>query len=289
MKDREDEITLSEENTINDQIPQVITNIREKVLKHYVPEYDRYGDGFIAEAYFAAKNSLTGSSKSIMKALKLDPITFQYYWEKYPDFVSAIQIGRIDGKKDRIEAVESSILSRALGVEVEEERTEASGVIDEDGNFKPAYRKVIKTKKQIPPDTQAALEVLRRIDPQWNPKTTLDVNINNTLNVVDDISINVDYRTLSPSALRELLNSEKQTTNMQINKTPDGESVRFLGERGEEFRERRRERGKQRKLKEAAEKSNSTSEVKKVKKRVMSQETREKISKALRERNKRGT
>lgn len=286
MEDKEN--TLSEENIIVEQVPQVIADIREKVLKHYVPEYDRYGDGFIAEAYFAAKNSITGSTKSIMKALKLDSMTFQYYWEKYPDFVSAIQLGRIDGKKDRIEAVESSILSRALGVEVEEERTEESGVIDEDGNFKSAFRKVIKTKKQVPPDTQAALEVLRRIDPQWNPKTTLDVNINNTLNVVDDISINVDYRTLSPSALKELLNSEKQTTNMQINKTPEGESVRFLGDRGEEFRERRREKGKQRKLKESVEKEKDNSKTK-VKKRVMSQETRDKISKALRERKKKET
>lgn len=286
MEDKEN--TLSEENIIVEQVPQVIADIREKVLKHYVPEYDRYGDGFIAEAYFAAKNSITGSTKSIMKALKLDSMTFQYYWEKYPDFVSAIQLGRIDGKKDRIEAVESSILSRALGVEVEEERTEESGVIDEDGNFKSAYRKVIKTKKQVPPDTQAALEVLRRIDPQWNPKTTLDVNINNTLNVVDDISINVDYRTLSPSALKELLNSERQTTNMQINKTPDGESVRFLGDRGEEFRERRREKGRQRKLKESVEKEKDNSKTK-VKKRVMSQETRDKISKALRERKKKET
>jgi hypothetical protein len=286
MEDKEN--TLSEENIIVEQVPQVIADIREKVLKHYVPEYDRYGDGFIAEAYFAAKNSITGSTKSIMKVLKLDSMTFQYYWEKYPDFVSAIQLGRIDGKKDRIEAVESSILSRALGVEVEEERTEESGVIDEDGNFKSAFRKVIKTKKQVPPDTQAALEVLRRIDPQWNPKTTLDVNINNTLNVVDDISINVDYRTLSPSALKELLNSERQTTNMQINKTPDGESVRFLGDRGEEFRERRREKGRQRKLKESVEKEKDNSKTK-VKKRVMSQETRDKISKALRERKKKET
>lgn len=279
MEDKE-KTTLSEEITINEQIPQVIVDIREKVLKHYVPEYDRYGDGFIAEAYFAAKNSITGSTKSIMKALKLDSLTFQYYWEKYPDFVSAIQLGRIDGKKDRIEAVESSILSRALGVEVEEERIEESGEIDEDGNFMSSFKKVIKTKKQVPPDTQAALEVLRRMDPQWNPKTTLDVNINNTLNVVDDISINVDYRTLSPSALKELLNSEKQTTNMQINKTPEGESVRFLGDRGEEFRERRREKGRQRKLKESIEKAEDNSKTK-TKKRVMSQETRDKISKSL--------
>lgn len=288
MEDK-DEITLSEDYQIEGQLPEVIANIREKVLKHYVPEYDRYGDGFIAEAYFAAKNSTTGSNKSIMKALKLDSMTFQYYWEKYPDFVTAIQLGRIDGKKDRIEAIESSIVSRALGVEVEEERTEESGVLDEDGNFKSAFRKVIKTKKQVPPDTQAALEVLRRIDPQWNPKTTLDVNVNNTLNVVEDVSINVDYRTLSPTALKELLNSEKQTTNMQINKTPDGESVRFLGERGEEFRERRKEKGRKRKLKEAADKNKEPNVVTKTKKRVMSQETRDKISKALRERSKKGT
>lgn len=288
MEDK-DEVTLSEDYQIEGQVPEVIANIREKVLKHYVPEYDRYGDGFIAEAYFAAKNSATGSNKSIMKALKLDSMTFQYYWEKYPDFVTAIQLGRVDGKKDRIEAIESSIVSRALGVEVEEERTEESGAIDEDGNFKSVFRKVIKTKKQVPPDTQAALEVLRRIDPQWNPKTTLDVNVNNTLNVVEDVSINVDYRTLSPTALKELLNSEKQTTNMQINKTPDGESVRFLGERGEEFRERRKEKGRKRKLKEAAEKSKEPNVVTKTKKRVMSQETRDKISKALRERSKKGT
>lgn len=292
MKDKEQIIysdeSLSEQQVVEQQVPEALKNIRDKFLKHKVPEYDRYGDGFVADAYFAAKTSPTGSYKSIAKMLKLDSLTFQYYMEKYPDFVLAVNLGRMDGKKDRIEAVENSILSRALGVEVEETRTEDSGIIDEDGNFKSTYRKVVKTKKQVPPDTQAALEVLRRIDPQWNPKSTLDINVNSTLNVTEDVSVNVDLRTLSPSALKEILLSNKQANNMQINKTPDGESVRFLGDRGEEFREKRREKGRKRKLREQEENKSENEEetkvVKNVKKRVMSPETRAKISEALRKR-----
>lgn len=276
-------VTNTEVDVVKETLPDNIKKFRDQFLNHTVPEVDRYGDGFVAQAYFAARDSRTGSNASIAKALKLDSLTFQYYMQKYPDFVTAVNMGRIDGRQERINDLESSLMARALGVEVEETKVEESGVIDEDGNFKNSFRKVVTLKKQIPPDATAALEILRRVDPNWNPKASLDININNTLNVTEDVNINVDLRTLSPEALKEILNSNKQPANMQINKTPDGQSVRFLGERGEEFKEKRKNKKSKPKEKPKKEEKDPNTTVKK---RVMSPETRAKISEALKKRAK---
>lgn len=266
----------TENEYLNTQLPENLKHIREKFLESYKPEYDRHGDGFYTQAYFAAKSSKTGSYHSIAKALNLDMLTFQYYMEKYPDFVAHVEMGRIDGRKERLADLESSILTRALGMEIEETKTEDSGEIDEDGNFKNSYRKIVTVKKQIPPDTQAALEILRRVDPNWNPKSTIDVNLNQTMHVTEDVNINVDLRELSPSALKEILNSNKQTKNWEINRTPDGESVRFLADKSS--LQKKKEKPKNKKSKEEKDKT------KVVKKRTMSPETKAKISEALKKR-----
>lgn len=272
----------TEESAINDVLPDSIKNVRKAFLQHTVPKVDRYGDGFVAQAYFAAKNSQTGSYCSIASALGLDKLTFQYYMEKYPDFVLAVNMGRLDGKKDRIENIESSLLARALGVEVEESIVEEAGVVDEDGNIKDPYRKVRKVKKQIPPDTQAALEILRRIDPNWNPKQTVELNVNNNLNVQEDVNIDVDLRMLSPETLIEILNSNKREKNMEINNTPEGNSVTFVGNAGEKNRESLRKSNKKRDEKRSAE-AKEDRELNR-KRRVMSPETKEKISQAMKKR-----
>lgn len=268
------------ESPIDQQLPENVKKLRKQFLQHSVPQFDQYGDGFVAQAYFAARESETGSNYSIAKALKLDVLTFQYYMQKYPDFVMAVNMGKIDGRQERISNLESSLMARALGVEVEEVKTEESGAIDEDGNFKNTFRKVTTTKKQIPPDASAALEILRRVDPNWNPKASLEININDNLKVTEDVNINVDLRTLSPDALREILGSSKQPKNLEINKTPEGETVRFLGEKGEKFREKSKAQEVKFKKVEKEKKEPNT----KKSKRVMSSETRAKISQALKKR-----
>ena len=274
----------TEDSAINDILPDSLKEVRSAFMKHTVPEVDRYGEGFVAQAYFAAKNSTTGSYSSIANTLGRDKLTFQYYMEKYPDFVLAVNMGRQDGKKDRIESIESSLLARALGVEVEESVIEEAGQVDEDGNIKEPYRKVRKVKKQIPPDTQAALEILRRIDPNWNPKQTLEVSLNSGLNVQEDVNIDVDLRELSPDVLKMLLNSNKREKNMEANNTPDGISVEFLGEKGKKNKESRARSNQKRDEKDKLEAQKLKDSNTTRKTRVMSPETREKISQAMKKR-----
>ena len=279
MEDKNDEILLSpkqsENDVVNSQVSEKVRKIRETFLEHKKPQLDRFGDGFVAQA-----SSQTGSNSSIAKALGLDALTFQYYMEKYPDFVSAVQLGRLDGRKERLAELESSLMARALGVEIEETKTEESGPIDEDGNFRNSYKKVTTYTKQIPPDPQAALEILRRIDPNWNPKATIDVNMNNTFAVTEDVNINVDLRTLSPETLREILNSNKKSKNWEVSRTPDGESVRFLADK---TNLQKKDKKKKKENPPAEEKPKDKSVT--VKKRIMSPETRAKISQALKKRN----
>lgn len=275
------EVCSPDESALDTIIPENIRRFRDKFLKHTVPEFDQYGDGFVAQAYFAAFNSSTGTNFSIANALGLDTLTFQYYMQKYADFATAVNMGKLDARQNRLADLQSSLLARAIGVEVEETRTEDSGSIDEDGNFKTAFRKIVTTKKQIPPDAAAAIAILGKIDPSWNPKTTLEINFNKNLNVTEDVNINVDLRSLSPDALKELLGSQKQSQDMEINKTPEGQSVRFLGEKGDQFRAKSEAQPLtyEPKPKEVLEPG-----VTRVRK-PMSIETKKKISEALKKRN----
>lgn len=282
----DNEIIISSDEIVSQSLPENVREFRNKLIKYKVPEVDQYGDGFLAQAYLAAKSSTTGTYASIRKELKLDNLTFQYYMENYPDFVAAIKIGLYDSRKEKLSDLEGSLLSRAMGVEVEETKVEESGIVDEDGNMKNIARKKTVTKKQIPPDVNAIMTLLQKMDPSYNPKSTLDININQTLNVEEDINVNVDYRMLSTTAIKELLESNKLPQNNEVNKTPGGKSVRFLGEDGEKKLEKRREKldtyKEQRKIRERKEKE----ENKNKKKRVMSAETRAKISEAMKNRYK---
>ncbi|MEG1565396.1 MAG: hypothetical protein RR342_01475 [Bacilli bacterium] len=279
MKD--DEIIINNDDILSQALPENVSKFREKLLNYKIPEKDKYGDGFLAQAYIAARNSPTGTYASIRKELKLDSLSFQYYMEKYPDFAAAIQIGLYDSRKAKLSDLEGSLLSLALGLEIEEKRTEEAGSVDEDGNIKDPYRKVTITKKQVPPDANAILTLLKKLDPSYTPKSIIDVNVNKTLNVAEDININVDYRTLSTETIKELLASNKLPHNDEVNKTPEGESVRFLGEQGKKALEIRNEKKKK---EEPKPKKTSVEKNVVVTKRVMSEETRRKISEAMKKR-----
>lgn len=265
----------SEMDVLEEQLPDNIKDLRKKIFNYKPPEVDRYGDGFLAQAYFVAKGSSTGSYSAIARELGLDMMSFNYYMETYPDFVAAVNMGRIDGSKDRITNLQNALLSRAYGLEVEEKKTEESGIIDEDGNFKTVHRKQTTVKKQVPPDTAAILEILRKIDPSWNPKSTLEVNYNQTMDVTQDVNINVDLRELSPDAIKEIMNSVKQPNNPTINKTPSGESVYFLGEQGDI---KAKKRAETRKKKAEVVDVSEVPKKKSVKKRTMTKEKLEEIT-----------
>lgn len=280
-----EEIIIKNDDCVSELLPENVREFREKLKNYNAPKLDMYGEGLAAQAYLEARSSPTGTYSSIRKALKLDKLTFQYYMNKYPDFVAAVKMGIIDGRQERLNDLEGTLLARALGVEIEEERVEESGAVDEDGNLKGMFRKVVRTKKQIPPDASAALEILRKIDPSWNPKSSIDVNFVDRMNVTEDININVDLRTLSPAALREILESNKQPVNTEINKTPGGESVRFLHETPEKAAKRKEKRNEKAKEERTKKKKKKDPNVKR-KTRVMSPETRAKISEAMKKRHR---
>lgn len=221
----------SNEEIIVNVLPDKVREFRNKITNYTPPKKDRYGDGFLSQVYFAAKNSATGSMNSIRKELNLDNLTFQYYMDTDPEFVAAINMGIYDSRKEKISELESSLFSKALGTEIEESRLEEYEDLDlNSGESVITHRKKTVIKKQIPPDTQAILTLLQKIDPSYNPKQVLDINVSGNINVEDDVTINVDYRTLSTDTIRELLNSNKQGMNTEINRTPQGESVRYLNE-----------------------------------------------------------
>ena len=93
------------------------------------------------------------------------------------------------------------------------------------------------------------------------------------MQVTEDVNVNIDLRELSPEALKEILNSNKQPNNRQINRTPDGESVRYLVDKT----------NLQKRRKKVEKPKDENVKVEK-KRRVMSAETREKISEALKKR-----
>jgi len=277
---------MDEQDIFSKALPENVVDIRNKIMDFTPPQVDSYGDGFLARVYLAAKQSPTGSTCSIRDALGLDAMTYQYYMDTDPNFVAAVNLGLYDSRKEKMMSLESALLSKAMGMVVEERKTEESGTVDDDGNMKGMIRKVTVTEKSVPPDTQAIITLLQRMDPSYNPRATLDLNINGNLNVEEDININVDYRSLSTSALKEILSSSKKEFNTTALKTPEGKSVRFLGEQGEEALKKRAEKRavydeKKKKEREAAEEAAKGVETKR---KPMSEETRRKISEAMKKR-----
>lgn len=236
--------SLTDMQVIEESLPENFRELRKKIFESKKPEVDQYGDGFLAQAYFAARNSITGSYASIMRALRLDSTAFNYYMETYPDFVAAVNMGRIDANKERVGNLQNALLARAFGMEIEEIKEEVSGNVDNNGNIVSPRKKMTSIKKQIPPDTTAILESLRRIDPSWNPKSTIDINTNLNMDVTEDVNINVDLRELSPEALREILGSRKPNANRLAFSTEDGVSVKNLNNPNYEMKRRGGTKGK---------------------------------------------
>lgn len=100
-----------------------------------------------------------------------------HYWKKrYPEFADALQKG-----KDVVdEGVESALLKRAMGYEVEE--TEV--IADKSGKAS----RVKRTKKQIAPDVIAQIFWLKNRKPtKWRDKHDIEHGGEIAVQIVDDI------------------------------------------------------------------------------------------------------
>lgn len=191
-------------------LPQEIQNVREIVNDFDGSQLDEFNDGIIYRAYHAALHCRTQTLGTIAKALGISRKLLEYYLKQYPKLGLAIQVGYMDSIDYLKEDLVNALTQVALGTSVQEVSVTNKQVLNKFGEVHD-LTDTKTTTRQIAPDTTAILELMKRIDPAWVPKVAVDVqqNINHTFNVKEDINVAVDYRKLSPSALRELIDSAK--------------------------------------------------------------------------------
>ena len=193
-----------------DIVSDPINAVRE-FLDGFNPQKDNYNEfknSYLGQAYTAAKKARTNSRICIAQLMGMDYSQFQYYMKTYPEFAQAVQLGIIDGKDELKEMLVSSLYKKAVGTQVTEVKEEVVPATDD----REEYRKTTTTTKELPPDSQAILSILRQIDPSWNETKNINVDANPELEfVTPDKTISVDLKTLPPNMLRQLLDSEKTT------------------------------------------------------------------------------
>ena len=186
-------------------------NAARDFLDTFDPKKDNFDEmkaSYLHQAYAAAKTSKTNSRIGIAQAMGIDYTQFQYYMKTYPEFADAIQVGLIDGKEERKENLVSSLYRKAMGTTVIETKEEiVPATVDRE-----EYKKITTTTKELPPDAQAIITLLRQQDPSWNETKNVNVEANPELEfVTPDKTISVDLKTMPPELLRQFLNSEQTT------------------------------------------------------------------------------
>lgn len=229
-------------------LPEEVQTAREIVDGFDGAALDKYNDGLIYRAYHAARTCRNPNPGVIAKMLGISRKLLEYYLEKYPKLGIAIQAGYMDSADTMKHELMDALYSVAMGYKYTDVTVHQEDVLDDFGEVIASKKNTTTAYKNVPPNVQAILELMRRLDPSWVPKVEVDVqqNINQTFHVAQDISVQVDYRKLSPEALRELLQANKDPNCTQnLNDTEDGQSVRVqnktcLAER----RQRRLDSGK---------------------------------------------
>ena len=126
----------------------------------------------LAEKYARAGNT----NKEIAKKLGINEDTFYKWIRKHPEFAETIKNAR---EEVVVPEVEGALYKKAIGHWVEEERVIATVKIDPDQvdpeTKKPKARVLFekreKVKKYIPPDTTAAIFILKNMAPQrWKDR-----------------------------------------------------------------------------------------------------------------------
>lgn len=201
-------------SVIDNMCPENVQRIRDFVCV-FDPNNIKttYSDAMVAQAYIAARASKTGSLSMIAKNLGISYSEFSYYMDTYSEFAAAVRMGMLDGKEIAKERLTSVLYQRAVGMTVTETKHEDSE--SESGTGIISTSKTTKTEKVLPPDINAALAILRKLDPSWSPAQKLEIKSDTTYtnyNVTADVSMDLDLKKLSPEALREILN----TSNQQI-------------------------------------------------------------------------
>lgn len=210
--------------TINEFFPDVVNEIRESYQKSKKRLQDnKFSKSKIAQIYYATMRSSAGSLTTVAKLLSISPDKLKKYMEANPEASFAYRAALIDKRAELEESLTNILVDATVnGQVIREVKTEQVGF----------SIKTIKTKKQIPPNPQMALEILKRLNPEtWGDKIKVDGKVEAVVNnygLVGNVNIDVDYRKLSKETLRELINSQKETENNELRRREDGISVKYL-------------------------------------------------------------
>ena len=198
---------LKEQGALDSDI-QAAREISEGFDPNNVETFD---DSLIYRAYYAAKKCKTASLRNLAHALGMSPQLLKFYCEQYPKLGLAIQAGYMDAVDMMKENLVSKLYEAAMGTTVSNSSTTTQYIVDDDGNKIPTNVTEVEHTSQVVPNVSAQLELLKRLDPAWIPKVGVDIRaeINENLHVVEDVNVQVDYKKLSVSALKELLRAGK--------------------------------------------------------------------------------
>lgn len=104
--------------------------------------------------------------KDFCKAMDIEDETY-YQWMQKSEFSESLQKAKADFKATQEERLVESLMQSALGYEASETKTEY--ISDENGNRRPKKQTV--TKKNVAPNTGAAIFLLTNIAPEkWKNK-----------------------------------------------------------------------------------------------------------------------
>ena len=198
---------LVKSNIIDGQL----LSIREEVSDLDISKLDKYSDSLLYQAYYVAKKCKTASNRIISRKLNISLRLFEYYLEKYPKLGLTIRMGVMDARDEMKETIVDALFAAAKGQDVTEQSTAVETVYDPEGAVLGTKEKITTVTKHVAPNVSAGLELMKRLDPAWIPQVNVDVSgqVDHNLNVVKDVNIAVDYKQLSPAALKELINSQK--------------------------------------------------------------------------------
>ena len=202
--------------------------IRDEVNSFDPKKLDKYCEPLLYRAYYVAKNCRACSYTQIAKGLGMSKKLFSYYMETYPKFATVVQIGINDCRENMKGGIIDALYSAALGQTVTETSKSEKKQFMGDDELPVLTITESSVTKHVPPNVQAALELMKRLDPSWVPQVNVNVDgqVSQNIHVAQDINIAVDYDKLSPEALKELIESTSTQNDLSKNKKEDGSAVR---------------------------------------------------------------
>ena len=211
-KDLLKEMSENTQHLLKEEIidSQMLT-IRENINEFDISKIDKYSDSLLYQTYYAVKKCKTASKRILAKNLGISLKLLNYYIETYPKLGLVIQMAIMDARDEMKETIVDALYTAAKGQQVSEETVAVETVRDAEGGVIGTKEKVTTVTKYVAPNISAGIELMKRLDPAWVPQVNVDVSgsVDHNLNVVQDVNVAVDYKQLSPTALKELLNSQK--------------------------------------------------------------------------------